>query len=170
LARYAAAVGDARSLVAAERCAAKICELQGEDGQWWWHYDVRTGRVAEKYPVYSVHQHAMAPMALIDLARCGGADHAVSVALGLAWIDVHPEVPHPLIDEDLGVVWRSARRREPLHAARYLGALATVVRPRRGLPLVDRVFPPSDVDYECRPYELGWLLYAWRPRPEQDLS
>ena len=23
------------------------------------------------------------------------------------------------------------------------------------------LFPPVRVDYECRPYELGWLLYAW---------
>jgi len=25
--------------------------------------------------------------------------------------------------------------------------------------------PPGRVDYECRPYELGWLLYAWGPGP-----
>ena len=23
------------------------------------------------------------------------------------------------------------------------------------------MFPPGPIDYECRPYELGWLLYAW---------
>jgi hypothetical protein len=23
------------------------------------------------------------------------------------------------------------------------------------------LFPPTTVDYECRPYELGWLMYAW---------
>ena len=38
-------------------------------GQWWWHYDVRDGSVVERYPVYSVHQHAMAPMALLRPAR-----------------------------------------------------------------------------------------------------
>jgi hypothetical protein len=27
--------------------------------------------------------------------------------------------------------------------------------------LLDRVCPPGVIDYECRPYELGWLLYAW---------
>ena len=26
---------------------------------------------------------------------------------------------------------------------------------------LDRVYPPGVVDHECRPYELGWLLYTW---------
>jgi hypothetical protein len=35
------------------------------------------------------------------------------------------------------------------------------VRPSLRLAGLDRVFPPGRIDYECRPYELGWLLYAW---------
>jgi hypothetical protein len=23
------------------------------------------------------------------------------------------------------------------------------------------LFPPDRIDFECRPYEFGWLLYAW---------
>ena len=33
-----------------------ICTVQGNSGQRWWHYDSRTDRVVEGYPVYSVHQ------------------------------------------------------------------------------------------------------------------
>ena len=33
--------------------------------------------------------------------------------------------------------------------------------PGARLGLLDRTFPPTVVDHECRPYELGWLLYAW---------
>ncbi|GAB3883503.1 hypothetical protein GCM10027612_15740 [Microbispora bryophytorum subsp. camponoti] len=72
LARLHAAVGDADALAAAEQVAAGICAAQGAEGQWWWHYDARTGAVVEGYPVYSVHQLAMAPMALLDLADAGG--------------------------------------------------------------------------------------------------
>lgn len=64
---HASGDGDAEALAAAEACAQRICELQGDGGQWWWHYDARTGGVIEGYPVYSVHQHAMAPTALFDL-------------------------------------------------------------------------------------------------------
>ena len=48
---------DARDV--AIRCAAHICRQQGPRGQWWWHYDRRTGRVVERYPVYAVHQDAI---------------------------------------------------------------------------------------------------------------
>jgi hypothetical protein len=71
-ARLAAATHDPAALRIADRCAETICALQGPAGQWWWHYDSRVGEVVEGYPVYSVHQHAMAPMALYDLAEAGG--------------------------------------------------------------------------------------------------
>ena len=60
-----------------------ICELQGPDGQWWWHYDTRTGKVVEGYPVYSVHQDSMAPMALLDLEDAGGPQHSEAITRGL---------------------------------------------------------------------------------------
>ena len=74
LARYHLAVHDDRALEIANSCAAQICRLQGDGGQWWWHYDARNGSVIEGYPVYSVHQDAMAPMALLDLFDAGGTD------------------------------------------------------------------------------------------------
>lgn len=161
LARLSVARHDPAALAAAEACAARICALQGPAGQWWWHYDVRNGRVVEGYPVYSVHQHAMAPMALLDLREAGGTDHLDALVKGLEWLDRHPEVPVPLIDEEHGVIWRKVARREPKKAVRAMSAITTAVRPGLALPGIDAFFPPTRVDYECRPYELGWLLYAW---------
>jgi len=164
LARLSAATGDAEPLRMANRCAATICDLQGQAGQWWWHYDSRTGDVVEGYPVYSVHQHAMAPMALFDLADAGGTDHVADIALGLDWLRTHPEVMDELISEKHGVIWRKVGRREPPKAVRSLSAVTTALRPGWHLPALDKVFPPDRIDYECRPYELGWLLYAWSTR------
>jgi len=48
-----------KALDLATRVATRLTQLQGELGQWWWHYDARTGQTAKTYPVYSVHQHAM---------------------------------------------------------------------------------------------------------------
>ena len=45
LSRWSAATGNAKALAAANACATRICELQGDDGQWWWHCDVRDGTV-----------------------------------------------------------------------------------------------------------------------------
>jgi hypothetical protein len=161
LARHHAVTGDPDSLRAADRCAARIVQLQGPAGQWWWHYDVRTGDVVEGYPVYSVHQHAMAPMALFDLAEAGGTDHSGAISAGLSWLADHPEVSAPLLDAPSGAIWRKVGRREPRKAVRKIRSVTTAASPRLRLGLLDRVFPPTRIDYECRPYELGWLLYAW---------
>lgn len=161
LARLSVAQFDPQALVAAEACAARICALQGPAGQWWWHYDVRDGSIVEGYPVYSVHQHAMAPMALLDLREAGGTDHLDALVKGLAWLDHHPEMEAPLISQSHGVIWRKAARREPMKAARAISAATTALRPGLHIPGLDTLFPPGQIDYECRPYELGWLLYAW---------
>jgi len=162
LARFAAANADADALDAANRCAARICALQGDGGQWWWHYDARGESVVEGYPVYSVHQHAMAPMALMDLFDAGGDDHRDAMALGVRWLSTHPEVLGELVDPRFGVIWRKVGRREPAKAVRKMNAATTAIRPGLKAPGLDRLCPTTLVDHECRPYELGWLLYAWQ--------
>ncbi len=161
LARFSVAMGDQAALAAADACGARICALQGPAGQWWWHYDANHGSVVEGYPVYSVHQHGMGPMALLDLREAGGRDHLRSVIGGLGWIDRHPEVSGAMVDEGENVIWRKAGRREPKKLVRAVSALTTAVHPGMKLPTLDAIFPPNRLDRECRPYELGWLLYAW---------
>jgi hypothetical protein len=161
LARYSVAIGDPAALDAADACGARICALQGPAGQWWWHYDAHHGSVVEGYPVYSVHQHGMGPMALLDLREAGGRDHMRQVMRGLEWIDRHTEVSDSMVDEKENVIWRKVGRREPKKAVRAISALTTATHPGMKLPGLDTLFPPNRLDYECRPYELGWLLYAW---------
>lgn len=161
LARASALRDDAAWLEAADRTADRICELQGAAGQWWWHYDVRDGSVVEGYPVYSVHQHAMAPMVLFDLLDAGGRDHRTNIAAGVLWLRDHPEVSEDLVAESFGLVWRKVGRREPPKAARVLAAVSTSAHVGLHVPGIDRAFPPTRVDHECRPYELGWLLHTW---------
>lgn len=166
LARRFRVTGEVALLEAAEQTARTLCELQGPDGQWWWHYDARTGEVVERFPVYAVHQHAMAPMVLFDLADAGGTDRTAEIVRGLRWLDVHPEVTEDLVCESSAVIWRKAGRREPPKAARKVSAVTTALRPGLHFPGIDRAWPASRVDHECRPYELGWLLYAWLPARE----
>ncbi len=162
LARYAVATGDAHALAVAQRCADRICALQGPQGQWWWHYDVRTGKVVEGFPVYSVHQASMAPMALLDLELAGGNGHLQSIGRGLTWLADPPETKHLLIDERAGVVWRKIGRREPVRkSVRGLRSATTAIHPQLRLSQLDRVCPPGVIDHETRPYELGWSLMTW---------
>jgi len=161
LAHYHRAAGDAQALDIASRCAARMCQLQGPAGQWWWHYDCRTGKVIEKYPVYSVHQDSMAPMALFALKRAGGHDHQQAVERSLAWLERPPEIPNSLIDTQANVIWRKVARREPGKLARSANALASRLHPAMRVPALDALLPPRAIDYESRPYHMGWILHAW---------
>lgn len=164
LARLAYADGDPVAMRMAEACASRIVELQGSAGQWWWHYDIRDGSVVEGYPVYSVHQHAMAPMALLDLYDAGGVDYRNAVVKGLLWIDKHPETTEAMVSPEDAVIWRKVARNEPRKLVRSIAAVTTGLRAGLHLPGLQSAFPPGRIDRECRPYEFGWLLYAWRSR------
>ena len=149
------------SLAVAKRCGEFMIQCQGSAGQWWWHFDVRTGRVVEKYPVYAVHQDAMAPMALFALEEATGENAWAAVEKGMTWLSFAPEIAHSLIDRDAGLIWRKVARREPGKLSRALQAGASRLHGSVRVPGLNVLFPPTSVDYECRPYHLGWLLYAW---------
>jgi hypothetical protein len=162
LALYFRLSENASAAKAALQCADQICRRQGPAGQWWWHYDCRTGNVIEPYPVYAIHQDAMAPMALFALEEATGKDFTTEVKKGLAWLAHPPELGEgSLVDSDSDIVWRKVGRREPGKLSRYVQAIATRVHPNIRMPGLDMIFPPGAIDYEDRPYHLGWLLYAW---------
>lgn len=163
---FYARTGSPRALDAATRCAERICQVQGTGGQWWWHYDIRTGKVVEGYPVYSVHQDAMAPMALLALQKINGRDYGAHVDKGLSWLADPPEGTSPLIDAEADLIWRKVARREPIRLVRGMQTLACRLYPALRVPGLDRVLRPRVIDYECRPYHMGWILYAW-PGPDR---
>ena len=161
LARLHVSADDPEALEVASAVAAGICAAQGNAGQWWWHYDSRTGEVVEGYPVYSVHQHAMAPMALLDLADAGGPHYLDAICRGIRWLSDPPETAERMAVDEPAITWRKVARNDPRKAVRGLRAASTRIRPGVRFSALDRVFPPGTVDHECRPYELGWLLFIW---------
>ncbi len=182
LARLHGSAADPEALAVANAVARAICDAQGPAGQWWWHYDSRTGGVVEGYPVYTVHQHAMAPMALLDLADAGGDAHLAEICRGLRWLAAPPEAaasstpalrpmarrrlrPSPataqLVLDDPPITWRKIARADHRKLVRGVRAASTRLHPRTRLAVLDRMYPPGAVDFECRPYELGWLLLTW---------
>jgi hypothetical protein len=167
LSRFAAAHADLPALDAAVQCARRICALQGTDGQWWWHYDHRTGAVIEGYPVYAIHQDAMAPMALRAVADASGESFADHIRRGVQWLEASPELHGgTLLDMPARMLWRKVARREPMKATRYMQAVCTRLHPRLRTPGVDVLFPAAAIDYEDRPYHWGWFLYAWAERQD----
>lgn len=152
--KFAEAFECREALDHAVRCADLICRSQGPLGQWWWHYDSVTGRVTGKHPVYSVHQEAMGPMALFALSEATGRDFDSFIFTGLDWIAGDNELGMDMRDPASHVIWRCFYQSK-LKA--YSNELLNFVR-----------LPSSStglqVRFECRPYELGWLLYAFAGR------
>lgn len=162
LAQFGSAASHRESIVCATRAAETMSFLQGAHGQWWWHFDYRTGRVVEPYPVYAVHQDAMAPMAFLAVADAIGRDYDVAINRGLGWLWKSPELKgRSLIDEKAGLIWRKVARREPAKLSRGVQAVVSRLSADMRAPGLDQLFPPTAIDYEDRPYHLGWILYAW---------
>ena len=158
---YHQATGNERAAAIAKSCASRMCKLQGPEGQWWWHFDIRSGRFIEGYPVYSVHQDSMAPMAFRALRDACGVDHSEMIEKGLKWLAHSKEINGSLIDDDRQIIWRKVFRREPSKLVRKMQAAASSMHPAVRVPGTDILFPPVAIDYESRPYHMGWILYAW---------
>jgi len=156
-ARLSQALQDEKAKQMALRTAKKMCELQASFGEWCWHYDSVKGTVVSRYPIYSVHQHAMGPMMLFAAGEATGCDFSEAIYKGLAWISGKNELRRDFVEPSLGLVWRCIYL-DSIHA--YTDAAMRFLRLRRGTVEANKL----KVRYECRPYELGWLLYAFAGR------
>ncbi len=142
----------------ARKCASAICAAQGEMGQWWWLYDTRDARVASHYPVYSVHQHGMAPMGLFAVEEVTGQSFNEFIYKGLKWIYGANELGVDMRDCSQNLIWRCLLPRQ--RRTKYWELALNVVRAHseKNSPRMLKTL------YEQRPYEFGWLLFAFARR------
>jgi len=162
LSYYYMVTRDSKALEMAQSCGDHMCEMQGDSGQWWWHFDTRTGRIIERYPVYSVHQDSMAPMALLALEKACGKSYFKSIEKGLSWLVNPPEIGGSLIDIEKNIIWRKVARKEPRKLVRGIQAASSRIHTSLRAPGMNILFPPVAIDYESRPYHMGWILHTWQ--------
>lgn len=146
----------------ASECATAICSSQGELGQWWWLYDARGGRVSSHYPIYSVHQHGMGPMALFAIEEATGQCFKEFIYKGLRWIHGGNELGTDMRDGAQNLIWRCVLPRSK--QAKYWEIALSVVRQ----PNEDVQIGGLTILYEQRPFEFGWLLFAFSKRAQAD--
>jgi hypothetical protein len=155
-------VGDPEARDAARAVGERLLAHQHPLGQWGWHYDAHTGALVDLYPVYSVHQDGMAPMALLPLERAVDLPLTNAVARGVAWLFGHNELRARMADEPRARIWRSIRRRAPygrvVHPLKALHLAGLGGRLDLGARLAGRGV--LEIDRELRPYHLGWCLLA----------
>jgi hypothetical protein len=154
--------GHPHALAAARRAADRLLGLQREDGGWPWIYDTRSGRVVEPYEIYTVHQDAMAPMALFELSDATGDPRYREAAVrGLDWVFGRNDLGRSMLDSDVGIIYRSIRRTRPLDR---LLLYANTGSSLAGRPLFAGHRGRLELNPTDRPYHLGWLLEAWAGR------
>jgi hypothetical protein len=158
--KFAKAFGIEAPLGPALKCATAVCQAQGELGQWWWLYDAHSGQVSSRYPVYSVHQHGMAPMALFALERAVGQRFTESIYKGLHWIYGAKELGIDMRDAAQNLIWRCVRPKN------RLAKLWEMVRNRLSSPTEGMYVRSLGILREQRPYEYGWLLFAFARNSE----
>jgi hypothetical protein len=167
LAEYALATSSA-PLDCMFAAADSMRRKQGSLGQWWWMYSSRTGRVLEGYPVYVVHQDAMAVMALASLAHFGDDSHAGPLERGLRWLNGENELGRPLVSDAPAWYSRAIQRRgadpDAFGGMSRAGHVRLVLRSVVGSGSRRRPPQPGRLEVltEDRSYHLGWLLVAAR--------
>jgi hypothetical protein len=159
ISKFARALEVQDSLGRALKCADAICRAQGELGQWWWLYDSRSGRVSSRYPVYAVHQHGMAPMALFAVEEASGESFSPFVYRGLGWINRN-ELGVDMRDPGQNLIWRCIL--PEISQKKYWEIASNLMRSKND----DAPAGSLKVLYEQRPYEYGWLLYAFARKAE----
>jgi hypothetical protein len=154
--------GDARE--AARAVGERLLELQLPDGGWPWIFDAQRGTIVEPYELYSVHQDAMAPMGLHALSQATGDQRYRAAAVyGLGWVWGRNELGAQMLDREVGMVYRSIRRREVAGRAYLYGrTAASYLKP----PRLKDARSMLEVNRSDRPYHLGWILEAWSGREE----
>lgn len=160
LAQAGKALGRGDLLHEARHVVLAVLKHQGSYGEWPWHYDVRTGTVIDPYPIFSVHQDGMGPMMLLEVGEALKLDLQEAIEKSLAWVFGANELRLPMIDPQARMIWR-AQHRQGLQ--QYILQANRIAHHYR-LPLVARVLraaPGRAIEYECRPYHLGWILYAF---------
>lgn len=166
LSAFASASGDQATGQRARACADRLVELQGPAGQWWWVYHRNTATPAIRYPVYTVHQDAMGPMALLAAALCDDNSERYDPAIlqSFEWFENHPECTDAdLVDDSRGVVWRAVQHDDPATTGRLglgQGELSRMGRAAWMGWTDSKAFDQGHVCPECRPYHLGWILLA----------
>lgn len=163
-AQYARHFSDGEALSNAKRCAERICDFQGAQGEWAWHYNALRGKMVDRYPVYAVHQHGMAPLALKGLSEISTGDYRVEIMRGLRYLFGENPLGFQFVDEPHSVIWRSMKRRSPMAKAIYINKVTSFVGPTGWISALDHPALMT-IDRECRPYELGWLLFAFSDIP-----
>lgn len=134
-----------------------LAGLQRPDGGWPGVVDPKRGRIAEVYPIFTVNQLALAPMAF----RQRSASEGDPIETGIDWARGSNALGFDLVHPD------EARIDHGIVPRRHVGSLLRGVgKAARMIRGEARELPPDDLilDPHVSAEDLGWILEAWAGR------
>jgi hypothetical protein len=147
---------------AARKLLSALLEVQREDGSWPGIVDPVRGEAAALYPVFTVTQVALAPIALRLTQEAGLPGEAADAAdRGISWARGNNRLGFDLVHEKEARLDRGIMpKRKPGAVSRGFTSAARRLRGR--LPEPDRSDLILDPDLSSE--DLGWVLEAWAGR------
>ena len=144
------------------RTVRKLVQLQGEDGQWGWMYHVPTGKVADYYPVFSVHQYAYAPFFLLEAIDQGYEEFREPLVKGFRWILGQNEMGQSMVEPARQIVWRRViRKGADSKLTKLLRAMVIIYG---GLKSGTKKAHDLDIDRQCWGFEMALPLFVFSGR------
>ncbi len=161
---HARRTGDAWARALFRSGVERMIAAQGPQGEWPWLYAVATGKPAELYPVYAVHQDSMAMLFLLPALDHGIPGVHGAIERSLAWTWGANELNEPMYVDGPYRAYRSIERSDSLpRTGRYLRAVRRIASGGTAAPAGGK---GVRINPECRSYHPGWILHAWSPRPD----
>jgi hypothetical protein len=144
------------------RTVRRLVQLQGENGQWGWMYHVPTGKVADYYPVFSVHQYAYAPFFLLEAIEQGYEEFREPLMKGFRWILGQNEMGQSMVEPARQIVWRRIiRKKGDSKLTKLLRALGSIYGGfKSGTIKAHRL----DIDRQCWGFEMALPLCVFSGR------
>ena len=153
---------DREACEAARTIGELLLENQMPNGAWPLLYDPGRGSVVEPYELRSVHQDALAMIAMHGLTEATQEPRFRDVAVrGLDWVSGANELGAEMLDTDADLIYESIRRKQRFPRAQQVRNAAAAY-----LRASPRPAEPAELEIErvMRADHLGWLLEAWAGR------
>jgi hypothetical protein len=162
---YGELMKDQRAIEIANNCTRKVIALQGPNGEWPWFFDASSGLVVDFYEIYSVHQYGMAPAFLERAEQHGVLEARSAMIKGFNWVLGQNNLAVHMLVPDLHLTIRSQVRKGELYTkrGRVLRAIRNSILGHEASLIDSRDLV---LRYECRSYELGWILWSFGQRSD----
>ncbi len=137
-----------------------MMSLQGIDGGWGWFYDNKNPKVLDWFPIYSVHQDAMALLFLFPAIKYFPEEANKSIIKSVNWLFGNNVLKAQMISYKPFFIYRSIKRKYLFNEK-----FERIIRSYKNVLLNKQdIYPPNtelEINPECRSYHVAWIIYVW---------